>query len=175
MGAGEEAGLRRIADGLDAALERADGAAVRVLLETTAGQGSSLGHRFEHLAQIIAWSADPSRLGVCLDTCHVVAAGYEIRTAAGYEETLRQVDAILGLERLRVFHFNDCKRGLGDRVDRHAHIGQGTLGLEPFRLIVNDPRFAGLPGILETPKSPDLHEDRENLAVLRGLRGGEER
>ncbi len=168
-GAGEEAGLRRVALALDRAFERVPDTPVTVLLETTAGQGTSLGYRFEHLAQIMQLAAAGHRLGVCFDTCHALAAGYEIRTPQGYEETFRQLDQVIGLERLHVFHVNDSKRDLGSRVDRHEHIGQGYIGLEGFRLLLNDARFRQHPMLLETPKGRDMQADMENLATLRGL------
>ena len=168
MGSGEESGLRRIAQALNLALRRVP-APVMILLETTAGQGSSLGHRFEHLAEILARVKQNERLGVCLDTCHVFAAGYDIRTESAYTRTLKEFDRLVGLDRIRAFHVNDCKKDLGSRVDRHTHIGQGFIGLEAFRLLVNDRRFVQIPKILETPKKPDLKEDRMNLATLRSL------
>jgi deoxyribonuclease-4 len=168
VGAGEEAGLRRIAQALNRIHARAPGSQVRVLLETTAGQGTSLGCRFEHLARLLELVEDDRWLGVCLDTCHVLAAGYELRTPQGYAETFRQLEAIIGLDRLRVIHLNDSEGDLGSRVDRHAHIGQGCLGLEPFRLLLHDARFRDLPMVLETPRGADM--DRANLAVLKGLR-----
>ncbi|MGB9723902.1 MAG: deoxyribonuclease IV [Chloroflexia bacterium] len=168
-GAGEAEGLRRIVAALDRVLAHVP--EVMVLLETTAGQGDYLCYRFEHLAWVIEHSAHPERLGICFDTCHVFAAGYELRTPEGYEETFRRLDEIVGLERLRVFHLNDSLKGLGSRVDRHTHIGQGQLGLEPFRMLLNDPRFREHPMVLETPKGPEMEEDRRNLAVLRGLLG----
>ncbi len=112
---------------------------------------------------------EPSWLGVCLDTCHIFGAGYELRTPEGYEETWRQFAAVLGLERLKVIHLSDSKGCLGCRLDRHEHIGRGALGLEPFRLLLNDPRFRSLPMVLETPKGPQMEEDIQNLAVLRSL------
>jgi deoxyribonuclease-4 len=168
-GAGEEAGLRQIAAALDRAYERVPDARVSVLLETTAGQGTSLGGRFEHLARIIELTEAGRRLGICFDTCHALAAGFEIRTPEGYAETFRQLDEIVGLERLKVFHVNDSKRDLGSQVDRHEHIGQGQIGLDGFRLLVNDSRFRDHPMLLETPKSEDMHKDVENLATLRDL------
>jgi len=168
-GSGEETGLRRIAQALDRTFERAPDAQVTVLLEITAGQGTALGYRFEHLAQIMQQAAAGDRLGVCFDTCHALAAGYEIRTPEGYADTFRQLDRIIGLERLRVFHANDSKRDLGSRVDRHEQIGKGYVGLEGFRLLMNDARFAQHPMLLETPKGPDMQEDVENLAILRSL------
>jgi deoxyribonuclease-4 len=168
---GEEAGLARVAQALDEVHARCPGFQVQVLLETTAGQGSTLGHRFEHLARILELVHAPERLGVCLDTCHVFAAGYALAPAAEYQATMTAFDRIIGLKRLRVFHVNDSLKPFGSRVDRHAHIGQGCLGLEPFRLLVNDPRFRKHPMILETPKEgPDGTDlDNVNLNVLRGL------
>jgi deoxyribonuclease-4 len=171
MDAGEEAGLARVAAALDEAHARCPGFAVRVLLETTAGQGTTLGHRFEHLARILSLVAEPRRLGVCLDTCHVFAAGYALAPAAEYEATMRALARTVGLRRVRAFHVNDSLKPLGSRVDRHAHLGQGHLGLEPFRLLVNDPRFRDRPMILETPKEAADGSDMDavNLAALRGL------
>jgi deoxyribonuclease-4 len=171
VGSGEEAGLRRVAVGLDRAHEATEGFSVITLVETTAGQGTNLGYRFEHLAAIRDLVEQPERIAVCFDTCHAFAAGYDMRTPATYSATMAEFDRCIGLDLLRCFHLNDCKRGLGDRVDRHEHIGKGQLGLEPFRLLLNDPRLAGLPGLLETPKGPDMQEDVENLSVLRSLLG----
>ncbi len=161
----EEAGLERVARALDEVHARTPGYRVRVLLETTAGQGTCLGHRFEHLARILARVSGPDRLGVCLDTCHVFAAGYALAPAAEYRATLRAFDRVIGLKRLRVFHVNDSLRPLGSRVDRHAPIGKGQLGLEPFRLLVNDRRFRHRPMVLETPPE-NVPQD---LQTLRGL------
>lgn len=169
MGAGEETGLQRIIAALDLLREEVADYRGFVLLETTAGQGHTLGYRFEQLAQIIAGVREPGWLGVCLDTCHAFAAGYELRTPEGYQETWRQFEATLGLERLKCVHLNDSKGCLGCRLDRHAHIGEGQLGLEPFRMLLNDPRFRSLPMVLETPKGPQMAEDVRNLAVLRSL------
>jgi deoxyribonuclease-4 len=171
LGSGEEIGLDCIARGLDEAHARCPGFRVRVLLETTAGQGTTLGHRFEHLAGIFARIADPDRVGVCLDTCHVFAAGYALAPAAEYEATFQSFDQLIGLKRLSVFHVNDSRKPLGSRVDRHAALGQGCLGLEPFRLLVNDRRFRDRPMILETPKEDDTGADLDaiNLGVLREL------
>jgi len=168
-GSGEKAGLRQIARALDRAFERLADTRVIVLLETTAGQGTGLGYRFGHLAQIIELAMAGHRLGVCFDTCHALAAGYEIRTLEGYEETFQQFDRMIGLDRLQVFHLNDSKRDLGSRVDRHEHIGEGYVGLDGFRLLLSDPRFRQHPMLLETPKGPDMQEDVENLATLRSL------
>lgn len=168
MGSGERIGLRRIAQALNLALRRVP-PPLMVLLETTAGQGSSLGHKFEHLAEILARVKQNERMGICLDTCHIFAAGYDIRTESAYAGTMKEFDRIVGVGRIRAFHINDCRKNLGSRVDRHTHIGQGFIGLEAFRLLVNDSRFAQIPKILETPKGPDLEEDRMNLATLRSL------
>jgi deoxyribonuclease-4 len=167
----EEAGLAKIAAALDTIQRRCPGFRVQILLETTAGQGGCLGHRFEHLASILALVAEPQRYGVCFDTCHVFAAGYALAPEAEYRATMRAFDKVVGLGRLRVFHLNDSLKPQGSRVDRHAHIGQGCLGLEPFRLLVNDPRFRNRPMILETPKEETDGNtmDATNLAVLRSL------
>jgi deoxyribonuclease-4 len=166
-----------IADALVALLsERARGRTM-VLLEQTAGQGTSIGFRFEHLASILAAARDHRRLGVCLDTCHLLAAGYDLCSPEGYADTFAQFDRLIGFDRLKVFHANDSKKPLGSRVDRHEHIGQGHLGLEPFRRLVNDSRFQHVPMLLETPKSdgrgPKLVTvdplDERNLNTLRGL------
>jgi deoxyribonuclease-4 len=176
LGAGEEAGLGRIVQALDEVHRRCAGFRVGILLETTAGQGTTLGHRFEHLRSILRGVAESHRLGVCLDTCHVFAAGYALWPETEYRATLREFDRLIGLARLRVFHVNDSLKPLGSRVDRHAHIGRGHLGLGPFRLLVNDPRFRSRPMILETPKESKESDDMDavNLDVLRGLVGQEE-
>lgn len=170
VGAGEEAGLARVAEALGRVHAATPGFRTQILLETTAGQGSNLGYCFEHLAWLLENTPGGDRLGVCLDTCHVFVAGYEIRTPEGYEATMEALDQIVGLERLKAIHLNDSKGDLGSQKDRHEHIGKGYIGLEGFRLVLNDPRLSGLPGLLETPKSDDLHEDVENLAVLKSLR-----
>jgi deoxyribonuclease-4 len=174
MGAGDETGLTRVARALDETHARCPNFKVRVLLEATAGQGTCLGHRFEHLGSIIKQVKEKKRLGVCVDTCHIFAAGYELAPREKYDATWREFDRQVGIKRLKLFHLNDSKKALGSRVDRHEHLGRGCLGLEPFRLIVNDPRFASLPMILETPKEDgdDLEMDAKNLAILRGLLEG---
>lgn len=172
MGAGEEIGLERVAQALGEIHAQTPGFRSRILLETMAGQGTNLGYRFEHLAWLLANTPQGERLGTCFDTCHVFAAGYELRTPEGYAETMQQFDEIVGLDTLGAVHLNDSQGDLGSRKDRHAHIGQGCLGLEAFRLVVNDPRLQHLPGLLETPKGKDLREDRENLERLRSLRNG---
>jgi len=164
--ADEPEGLRLVAEGMTQALERSPGKA-RLLIETTAGQGSCLGWRFEQVAALRAAVPTPwrRRVGVCVDTCHVHAAGYDIVTREGYDRTFGELDRTVGLAQVEAFHLNDCKKPRGCRVDRHEHIGDGELGLEPFRLLVNDPRFAEVPAFLETEL-----RFKENLAVLRSLR-----
>ncbi len=169
VGSGEEAGLSRLARAIDRVHRRRPGQRVRILLETTAGQGSGLGHRFEHFSAVLKTIDDPARVGICLDTCHVFAAGYDLRTPRRYRETLDRFDSAVGLGKLMAIHLNDSKRELGSRVDRHEQIGKGRLGLEAFRFLLNDPRLVEVPMILETPKGPDYAEDRENLALLRSL------
>ncbi len=169
MGSGEEVGISRIAAMLDEVHTRLPGYGVQVWLEVTAGQGDHLGYTFAQLRAMIDRVQEPERLGVCFDTAHAFAAGYELRTREGYEATWDEFNAVLGLDRLKAIHLNDSKKDLGSRVDRHEHIGQGLLGLEPFRFLVNDLRFRGVPMTLETDKGPDLAEDRENLEVLRSL------
>lgn len=169
MGTGEEMGLDRIARAFDEVWRRSPRSLTRVLLETTAGQGTSLGWRFEHLRGILDRVKAPDRLGVCLDTCHVFAAGYDFRTKAGYDAMMREFDRVVGIERLRCFHLNDSKGALGSRVDRHEHIGRGHIGREGFRHLVTDRRFRGIPMILETPKEGGM--DVKNLRLLRRLAG----
>jgi len=172
LGAGAEAGQARYAEGLDRAIERSETTRPRVLLENTAGQGSSLGRSFEEIAGVFEKSRHPARLGVCLDTCHAFAAGYDLSTPAGVEQTLSRFDRVLGLDELYLAHLNDAQCDLGERRDRHEHIGRGRIGLDCFRQLLTNPRFASLPMIIETPKGPELDEDRMNLAVLRSLRDG---
>jgi deoxyribonuclease IV len=171
VGSGEEAGLARVAAALDEVHRRCPKFRVKVLLETTAGQGTTLGWRFEQLANILEAVAEPKRLGVCMDTCHVFAAGYALAPESEYQATMREFDRLIGLKRLRVFHLNDSLKPFASRVDRHAHIGKGCLGLEPFRLLANDPRFDDRPMLLETPKEEGDNDDMDavNLATLRGL------
>lgn len=168
-GSGEEAGLRREAAAFERLFAQDVGANVTVLLETTAGQGTALGWRFEHLARLLELVPQRERLGICVDTCHIFAAGYDIRSSETYTATFAELDRVVGLEWVRAFHLNDSQKELGSRVDRHTHIGQGCLGVEPFRLLVNDARFTALPFIIETPKGKDMAEDIENLALLRSL------
>ncbi|HEX3869966.1 MAG TPA: deoxyribonuclease IV, partial [Pirellulales bacterium] len=167
----EEAGLARIAQALDEVHRQTRGITARCLLENTAGQGSALGWKFEHLAEIFDQVADPERLGVCIDTCHTFAAGYKLHTRREYLATMRKLDQTVGLDRVRAIHVNDSLKPLGSRVDRHAHIGEGQLGLDPFRHLLNDDRFAAVPMYLETPKGQRDGEDLDviNLRTLRGL------
>ncbi len=169
LGHGEASGLSHVVAGLNEVFAATRGSKVRIALENTAGQGTCLGYRIAHLAAVFDAVRAPRRLGVCLDTAHFFAAGYDLRAQRGWEASVAEVDRLIGLDQVLAFHLNDSKTDLGSHVDRHAGIGQGKLGLAAFRRIVNDPRFRHLPGCLETPKSPDLHEDVENLAVLRGL------
>jgi deoxyribonuclease IV len=169
LGAGEEAGLAHIVAGLDEVARATKDSPVRIALENTAGQGSCLGHQLEHLAAIYDRAQKPERLALCIDTAHLFAAGYDIRSAKGWDQTIRQLDALIGRKQIAAFHLNDSKTDLNSRVDRHEHVGQGKIGLEAFRHIVNDARFKKTPGCLETYKSEDLHEDIENLTTLRLL------
>ena len=168
-GEGVEAGLERFVENMDRAITRSKTSTVMVLIENTAGQGTNLGSTFEEISFIISESQYADDLGVCFDTSHAFAAGYDIRTRVTYEDTLSKFDQIIGLERLKFFHINDSKRPLDSRVDRHEHIGEGEIGLEGFRLLLNDPRFRQHPMVLETPKGKELKEDKANLRVLRSL------
>ncbi|HOP06046.1 MAG TPA: deoxyribonuclease IV [candidate division Zixibacteria bacterium] len=169
VGSGEETGMLRIAENINRMFEKLPDNSVTLLLEATAGQGSNLGYTFEQLAGIIDKVENGQHMGVCLDTCHIFAAGYDIRDPEEYKKTFDTFDKVIGLDLLRIIHVNDSKRELGSRVDRHEHIGKGQIGLEGFRNLVNDRRLKNIPMILETPKGEDLAEDIENLAVLRGL------
>ena len=169
VGAGELEGIRTIAKSLDEVHKACPGYKVKVTLEITAGQGSCLGYRFEQIARMIDAVKQSDRLRVCFDTEHAFAAGYDIRTQEGYDRTFSEFDEVIGIELLAAFHLNDSKKDLNSRVDRHEHIGKGFIGLEAFRMLLNDRRFWGLPMCLETHKGPDLKEDRENLEVLRSL------
>lgn len=170
MGRGENEGIRRIADSINKIFSQTSGIKTRLLLETTAGQGSGLGHTFEQLASIMDKVENRDRLGICLDTAHIFAAGYDIRTPASYRKTIDAFDAIAGLEHLYFIHLNDSKKDLGTRVDRHEHIGEGFIGLKAFELFMNDRRFFDIPKIIETPKEKEGKDyDRANLNRLRGL------
>lgn len=167
--AGVAAGVDQIARSLDQVHAAIPDHRVVTFLETAAGQGSCLGCTFEELGRIIDAVDDRRRVGICVDTCHIFAAGYEIRTPDGYEKMVEEVDRFVGIDNVGVFHLNDSKKALGSRVDRHQHIGEGELGLEPFRLLLNDPRFAKIPKLLETPKTIETESDQRNIATLRGL------
>jgi deoxyribonuclease-4 len=172
LGRGVAAGIERIARAINRLHGEQPDNQTRILFENTAGQGTSIGHRFEHLRDLIAAVEEKRRIGVCIDTCHTLAAGYDIRTARGWQETFAELDRVVGCDQVGGFHVNDSRTPVGSRVDRHAHIGRGTLGLAAFRSLVNDGRFVGLPMVLETPKPSD-HADRINLAALRALHGRE--
>jgi deoxyribonuclease-4 len=174
----EKDGLRLIGEALSLLLAARPRGRTKVLLEHTAGQGTNLGHRFEHLAAILEHLDGSPRVGICLDTCHLLTAGYDVCTEHGYDDTFREFDRTVGLDRIAVFHLNDSKKPCGSRVDRHEHIGKGCLGLEPFRRLLNDPRFSTLPMLLETPKleTPESKRrsdvdpwDARNLRTLRKL------
>jgi deoxyribonuclease-4 len=169
MGQGEAFGVRRMAEAIDLIHDRVPADQAGLAIETTAGQGTILGHTFEQIAAIVALARDSGRIGVCLDTCHVFAAGYDLRTRSGYDETLRRFDGELGLERLRAVHVNDSKKDLGCRVDRHEHIGKGFLGTNAFGFLMNDARLVDRPFLLETPKGEDCREDVLNLDALMRL------
>ncbi len=169
LGAGEAAGLEKVIASIDRILAGIPKVKTRLALETTAGQGSCLGHTFEHLAAIIANVREPERLCVCLDTAHVFAAGYDLTNEAGTRKTFRKFDRVIGLQHLAALHLNDSKTARGSRVDRHEHIGKGLIGPEAFRFIMRNRRFRKIPKVLETPKGKDLLEDVENMRTLRAL------
>jgi deoxyribonuclease-4 len=169
LGAGEEAGLESIIESIDRVLSGIPKIKTRIALETTAGQGSCLGSKFEHLAYIISRVREPERLCICLDTAHVFAAGYDIGSESAVRKIFHQFHRTIGLDRLVAIHLNDSKTARGSRVDRHEHIGKGKIGLAAFRFIMRNRRFRKIPKVLETPKSKDLREDVENLKTLRAL------
>ena len=171
-GTGVDEGIRRVARAIDVLHQRSAGYRVRIVLENTAGGGASIGRSFEELAAVIGAVAEPDRVGVCLDTCHLFAAGYDIRSAAGYRATMVRGLRALGRRRVVAFHLNDAKQPLGSGLDRHEKIGRGALGVESFRHLMNDRRFARVPMALETPKDPEPRADRDALALLRRLRRG---
>lgn len=171
LGRGEEAGLVRIARSIDRVLERRPEAAAPILLECTAGQGTVLGYRFEQLARIIEQSRHGDRLGICVDTCHAFAAGYAIDRRSGFDAMLESVSKLFGMERLGCLHLNDSRHALGSRRDRHANLGNGEIGIETFRWLVNDPRLEGIPMILETPIGEDGRGHERDLRRLRELAG----
>lgn len=170
LGEGEEWGMKLIAENLSKLLseDEEEGGAM-VLLETTAGQGSNLGYKFEQLRYMMDLIPQKDRIGVCVDTAHIYAAGYDIKSQGGFDKVLDEFDRTIGIGNLRAVHLNDSKKGCGSRVDRHEQIGKGEIGIEPFRYLMNKKEFASLPMVLETPKDKDYKEDVENLAVLRGL------
>jgi deoxyribonuclease-4 len=174
MLATEDEGIANIIQALNDVLRNCSQLKCQILLETTAGQGSSIGHRFEQLAAILAGVSVPSRVNICFDTCHVFAAGYPLGTRREYNSTMRQFDQVIGLDRIKAFHLNDSKKPLGSRVDRHEHIGRGHLGSDPFRHILNDRKFRGVPMCLETPKGSEGDEDLDaiNLRTLQSLISG---
>jgi deoxyribonuclease-4 len=169
MGRGEHDGIKLVAESLNIIHDQTRNHRVKSVVETTAGQGTSLGYRFEQIKCIIDGVEDRRRMAVCVDTCHVYAAGYDIATEEGYEKTFEEFDAIIGLGQLVAFHVNDSKREFGSRVDRHEHIGKGRIGLTGFTLLMNDERFRDVPKILETDKGPEMKEDIENMSVLKSL------
>jgi len=172
LGAGYEEGIDRISESLNIIFDKTNKPEVMVLLETTAGQGTNIGYRFEHIAKIIEKIKERERVGVCLDTCHIFAAGYDILNYEKYIKTFEEFDALIGIKKLKVVHLNDSKKGLGSRVDRHEHIGKGALGLKPFEYLLNDIRLQNIPLILETPKGIDengIDMDIVNLNILRNL------
>jgi deoxyribonuclease IV len=167
VGEGEAAGIERVASAVREAIDATPGYTTRLLFENTAGQGSSLGHRLEHLSQLIDRVGVPERTAVCLDTCHLFAAGYDLRTPESYAVTRRAISRTVGLKSVGWWHLNDAKRELGSRVDRHAHIGKGKIGSGGFRNVLTDTAFRRVPMVLETPKEDD--GDKRNLALLRRL------
>ncbi len=169
VGIGEEEGVANVVKGLDWVHERSEGFATKPVIEITAGQGASIGCRFEHLEEIINKVTQPERVSVCLDTCHMFAAGYDIRTAETWDTTFKEFEKRIGFDKLVCVHTNDSKKGLASRVDRHEQIGEGEIGIEAFRLLMNDKRFKNIPKILETPKDEEMTEDYVNLKLLRGL------
>jgi deoxyribonuclease-4 len=168
-GKGEDYGIKLIAESLNVVHSQTKNFKVRSMLEATAGQGTALGYKFEHLAKIIDLVEEKERMSVCIDTAHIFASGYNIRDEKKYEKVIKDFDEIVGLERLNCFHINDSKKELGSRVDRHDHIGKGFIGIEGFRNIMNDKQLQHIPKILETPKGKEQLEDLENLAVLKSL------
>jgi deoxyribonuclease IV len=169
LGAGEEAGLEKIAASIDAIWRVIPKVKTKIALETTAGQGSCLGYRFEQIAKILNTVREPERLRVCIDTAHIFAAGYELGSEMGVKKTFREFDRVIGRHRLAAIHLNDSKAVRGSRVDRHSHIGKGQIGLAAFRFIMNEQRFSKIPKVLETPKGKELKEDVVNLRTLRRL------
>lgn len=168
-GQGEKEGIKIIAESINIAHSETKNFQVKSMLELTAGQGTNLGYRFEHIAEIIDLVKDKNRMAVCIDTAHIFAAGYDIRTPEAYEKTMSEFDKVIGLDKLKLLHMNDSKKELGSRKDRHEHIGKGFIGLEGFANIMNDKRIENVPKILETPKGKEQTEDIENLKTLKSL------
>jgi deoxyribonuclease-4 len=175
MNAGVDNGLDQIARSLDQVHAAIPNHRVVTLLETAAGQGSCVGCTFEELGRIIDLVDDKKRVGICIDTCHIFAAGYDIRSRDGYERTMDEVERYAGIDNVGAFHLNDSKRELGSRVDRHQHIGEGAIGLEAFRMLLNDARFANVPKLIETPTTIETKSDQKNLRKLRSLINGDRR
>ncbi|MSP64980.1 MAG: deoxyribonuclease IV [Ignavibacteria bacterium] len=169
VGAGEEEGLKKIIESLDIIHDKTKNFKVLSVVEVTAGQGTTLGYKFEQINKIITGVQQKNRMAVCIDTCHIFAAGYDISTEKGYEKTFKEFEEIVGLEKLVAFHVNDSKKGLASKVDRHEHIGKGEIGLLGFKLLMNDERFDHIPKILETPKEEDMLDDIENMKILKKL------
>lgn len=170
-GRGEEYGIRQVAEGLNRIFQEREGSKIRILLESTAGQGDTVGYRFEHLRRIMDEVEQKGRIGVCFDTCHVFAAGYDLRGRKNFARVFQEFDSVVGIEHLLVFHLNDSKGGLGKRIDRHEHIGKGAMGTEPFRMLLCHDRFREIPMLIETPKGGRSNRwDRKNLALLKKFR-----
>jgi deoxyribonuclease-4 len=169
LGLGEDEGIKLMAESLNIAHSKTPGFKVTSMIEATAGQGSSVGYKFEHLQKIIDLVDDKTRMTICIDTAHIFAAGYDIKNAVKYKQVINEIDNIIGLERLKCIHMNDSKKPLGSKVDRHEHIGKGFIGLEGFTHIMNDQKIKHIPKILETPKGKEQLEDLENLKILKSL------
>ena len=169
LGKDVKTGINIISDALNKIFSEKKESTLMICLETTAGQGYNIGYRFEHIAEIIEKTSEEHRLGVCLDTCHIFAAGYDIRDEESYNKTFREFDTVIGIKRLKIIHINDSKRELGSRVDRHEHIGRGLIGVKAFDLIMNDRKLKSIPKILETPKGKNMKEDTMNMKILLNL------
>jgi deoxyribonuclease-4 len=169
VGSGEEIGISKVIENVNRLFDRLEDNDVTLLFELTAGQGSNLGYKFEQVAEMIDGIEDSGHIGICMDTCHIFAAGYPLVNPKEYRQTIKSLDDTIGLERLRIIHVNDSRREQGSKIDRHEHIGEGHIGLDGFTNLVNDERFKNIPMIIETPKGEDLEEDIENLKKLRGL------
>ena len=168
-GAGEDKGIKLIAESLNIIHDTTRNFKVSSMLEVTAGQGTAIGYKFEHIREIIDLVEQKERMSVCIDTAHIFAAGYDFREPGNYKNIMKEFDNIIGLHRLKCFHMNDSKKEAGSRVDRHEHIGEGLIGKEGFRNIMNDKKISHIPKILETPKGKEQLEDLQNLEVLRSL------